>query len=227
MTKRLNLLLKVLPCCLLSIGLITASGCASDAAVADVPNEPSSLWYDAAFTGNPSDIQAAVDANANPNVRGAKGRTPLIEAIWAGKVETVAGLLDFGADPNLSDTKSETPLQYAARANEDRVEIAQILLEAGADPDARDSRYSPPLVTASTGGRVEIVKVLLAYGADLYATDKRGRTALDVARAKARGDVITVLKDAEDAQRPPFDPPADGNGGMFGGGDGSDPERIE
>ena len=176
--------------------LLSAAGCNSGGSnVAAVPDEPANPWYDVAVTGDARDVESAADAD--PNVRGRRGRTPLIEAIWAGKPAAVAALLDYGADPNLSDARSQTPLQYAARAREDRVGIAEQLLESGADVNAPGSRYPTPLYYAAEGGRAEMAELLLSYDADPTLADRKGRTPLDVARIKGRGEVVRLLKDAQ------------------------------
>ncbi len=181
----------------LCVGFI---GCTPAANVEPAPNEPENPWFDVALTGSVDDAEYA--ANADPNVRGGKGRTPLIEATWQGKPQAVDLLLANGANPNLSDLKGQTPLQYATKNYNDRTEVIDMLLAAGADPDATGSPYEPPLCLAAGNGRVDDVELLLAAGASLDATDRKGRDAMTYARNKGRGEVLSVLKEAEMSRRP-------------------------
>ena len=175
------------------------AGCTSAENVAGAPNQPDNPWFDVAITGSPDDASYA--ANANPNVRGARGRTPLIEATWQGKAGAVDLLLSNDADPNLTDSSGQTPLQYATRNNNDRTEIVDMLLAAGADPDAAGSPYPPPLCHAASHGRVDQLDMLLAAGADLNAADRKGRDAAWYARRYSEGEALRFLKNAELAGR--------------------------
>ena len=76
-------------------------------------------------------VQSLLEAGADPDERGADGRTALIVAIPTGRAEPVTVLLDSGADPNIDDGGT-TPLHLAAVWGFD--EIVDLLLGAGADP---------------------------------------------------------------------------------------------
>ena len=168
--------------------------------VAELPDEPENPWYTVAASPDPEGIELARESGADPNVRGARaGRTPLIQAIWAGSEEAVEAMLEAGADPTIGDSGGETPLQYAARANDgrSRAGIARMLIDAGADVSPEGSRHDPPIVSAALTNDAELIEVLLENGADPKATDRRGRTALQLATTKGRGEAVRVLRRAE------------------------------
>ena len=188
------------------VALLAVAGCTGGGSnVADAPEDAASPWYAAAASGDAGDARQAIWVGADPDVRGRRGRTPLIEAIWAGHDDATAAMLEAGADPNLTDSRGQFPLQYAARG--DRTAIARDLLDAGADVDALGSPYPSPLYYAALGGDADLVALLLDAGADPTLKDSRGRLPLDVARAKNRGEAVRVLQ----AYRPGGPPLYDGN----------------
>jgi len=74
---------------------------------------------------------------ANPNLRDAKGNTPLLTAITAGKDEIVAILIKGKANVNLGNHGGETPLIRAVLLHNSG--IVRDLLAAGADADQPDN----------------------------------------------------------------------------------------
>lgn len=74
---------------------------------------------------------------ANPNLRDAKGNTPLMVAVNAGADGVIDYLIRGKADVNLANQAGETPLIRAVQLR-NQVIVRQ-LLAAGADPDQADS----------------------------------------------------------------------------------------
>lgn len=65
--------------------------------------------------------------------------TPLIRAIYNGRLEEVRMLVQFGADVNKVNRKGNTALHQAIRfTNGNQTELVELLLKNGADPDMRD-----------------------------------------------------------------------------------------
>lgn len=65
--------------------------------------------------------------------------TPLIRAIYNGRLEEVRLLVQFGADVNRLSRKGNTALHQAIRfTNGNQTELVEFLLKNGADPDIRD-----------------------------------------------------------------------------------------
>jgi len=101
-------------------------------------------------------------------------------------------LLEHGMSPNLPDWQHVTPLHNICgrdgrgRADENRVELAQLFLEFGADINAIDEEYrSTPLGWAARNGLEDMVELLLNRGADRNAAG--APWAIPAAWAERRG----------------------------------------
>jgi ankyrin repeat protein len=73
-----------------------------------------------------------LDYGANPNLRCADGKTPLLLAVDKGNVEMVKLLLSRGADPSLAGADGRKPLHLAVLKA--HYEIVVILVAFGARP---------------------------------------------------------------------------------------------
>lgn len=136
-----------------------------------------------------------------PDVRGAEGTTPLMEAALHGSAEMVERLLEHGANSRAENNQRVTALLWGA-ADEKKV---RLLLDAGADVNARSSLGNTPLMAAAASpDAVAAVKLLIEHGADVTLRNKSGRTPL--AFAAMGGDAGTVrLLLAEARQRKKLD----------------------
>lgn len=74
---------------------------------------------------------------ANPNLRDAKGNTPLLLAVTAGQESVVLLLIAGKANVNLGNAAGETPLIRAVQYRQ--FGMIRDLLAAGADPDQPDN----------------------------------------------------------------------------------------
>lgn len=75
-----------------------------------VPSFVKDAIHKAAARGDFQSLTSLLETGGGANVRDDKGRTPLFDAIRAGRAEVVFYLLMMGADPNVSDIKGVTPL---------------------------------------------------------------------------------------------------------------------
>ena len=106
-----------------------------------------------------------------------EGKTLLIYASEAGRLDFVRQLLAIGAEPNRASA-SYAPLHSAV--NSDRVEVATALLEAGADPNQPADDDWTALFYVRTP---ELAKLLLEFGADRGCRDFLGCTAAYYAKS--------------------------------------------
>ena len=74
---------------------------------------------------------------ANPNIRDARGTTPLAAAVIAGQDAVIPLLIQGKADVNLANPAGESPLILAVHLRQ--YGIIRALLDSGADPDAPDN----------------------------------------------------------------------------------------
>lgn len=74
---------------------------------------------------------------ANANFQGKNGRTPLIYAVYHGRVASILLLLKHGANPNAVNEMGFTPLMYAA--THCLASVAHALIKRGASPTIKSS----------------------------------------------------------------------------------------
>ncbi|PVE58962.1 hypothetical protein DC429_00655 [Arthrobacter sp. TPD3018] len=82
-------------------------------------------------------MQYLLQHKADPNIRDAKGNTPLALAVMAGRDDLVDLLLMFKANPNLANSSGQTPLILAVNTRNEG--IARTLINKGGDPDQTDN----------------------------------------------------------------------------------------
>jgi ankyrin repeat protein len=82
-------------------------------------------------------VRFLLQRGANPNIRNAKGITPLQLATTLGFVEGVEELIKGGAQVSVADSQGETPL--IAAVHQRNVELVRRFLAEGADPDRNDN----------------------------------------------------------------------------------------
>ncbi|WP_239807374.1 ankyrin repeat domain-containing protein [Croceicoccus hydrothermalis] len=100
-----------------------------------------------------------LDKGANPNVRDAKGISPLEMASSLRFLEGVEMLAKAGADVNETNATGETPLIVATHLRD--ADLAKILLDNGANPDRADSSGRSARDYATLAGRGNPVLVLI------------------------------------------------------------------
>lgn len=163
---------------LLSISLLTLSGCAGPGASSNIISNDMEV--------SPLQIAAGQPDKSN----GYKLRTPDLKKVKAllvggadvnkinmwgsalhaasryGNLEIVTYLIGHGANVNLKGNFGDTPLMYAASVG--KFEIVKLLIEKGADVNAENSLTKwAPLTNAALSGRYEIVAYLIDKGADV------------------------------------------------------------
>ena len=87
--------------------------------------------------GDATYLRFLLSRGADPNLRDARGETPLLLAIQFGQPGLVEILTQAKANVNLGGTGGETPLIRAVQRRD--LELARTLIAAGADPDQTDN----------------------------------------------------------------------------------------
>ena len=135
-------------------------------------------------------VKVLLEWEADPNLQGYNGYTPLIHAASRGNLEIVKVLLEWNANPYLFDHDGNNSLLWAIRRNREEVVLALLdegmspswglstaiaanhpklfttLLSRGADPDAKDNREYTSMTFAILNKNTEIKEILLEWGAD-------------------------------------------------------------
>jgi ankyrin repeat protein len=106
----------------------------------------------------------------------ARGATPLMLALHAGREAVAQRLIDAGAAVDAADQQGETALSEAAFAGQEA--LGEALLRKGATPDTRDRYGKTPICYAAARGAAGLVGALLDAGVDPNARYGGDLTAL-------------------------------------------------
>jgi|GEM_PF-2917696 len=151
--------------------------------------EAGSMLNEAAWRGHLGIVKLLLAAGANPNVRGPRGLTPLIDA--AEQVEIARALLDAGADFDAVDDNEWSVLANAAHSiawpnphQECAGPTLDLLLERGADPNIGVPEACAPLglllsANPCSEESERAALALLSHGADPNAQYKNFGSTFD------------------------------------------------
>lgn len=112
----------------------------------------------AVYAGDTARVKSLLDAGADPNERGYRGRTMLMRAISGGHLEVVQALLDAGAHINAKKENGATALIMAVFFG--HADIVRLLLAAGADPTVPTPQGVSAEEWARTAGFDEVAALL-------------------------------------------------------------------
>jgi ankyrin repeat protein len=131
----------------------------------------------AAERGDTAAVLQLIADGADINARDARGRTPVLAATHANRVETVAALIAAGADINVRDDMKDNPFLYAGA--EGLLDILRLLIAARADTRITNRYGGTALIPAAERGHVAVVEALLTNtDIDINHINNLGWTAL-------------------------------------------------
>ncbi len=120
---------------------------------------------------------ALLQSGANINATDELGRTAVMAATHANRVETVRALIEAGADINIRDNRLDNPFLYASA--EGLYEIVKLTVDARADTRLTNRFGGTALIPAAERGHVAIVRELLTRtDVDVNHVNNLGWTAL-------------------------------------------------
>lgn len=137
------------------------------------PPDPTEELFQAAASGEPEGVRAALADGAAVDFRNAEGFTPLMVAVSEGAEPALLGLLlQAGADVNASTAAGATPLSLAASSGTP----AQVLylMNAGADPSVEGEGGASPAELARANPQVRASGVYARLEEFTSATFTRG-----------------------------------------------------
>ncbi|KAK5077647.1 hypothetical protein LTR70_009559 [Exophiala xenobiotica] len=134
-------------------------------------------------------VELMLTSGADANRKTKYGKTPLLESLFANRLDIATLLLDHGANPNLAGPKHplwpathdpallQLLLSRGAKSkmapgimelatSMNSIEAVQILLKANVDPNIKKDGVYTPLCSAIRDDRGDIVTLLIANGAD-------------------------------------------------------------
>jgi hypothetical protein len=162
------------------LGIVT-SLLSGSAAFAQVPPSDSEIaaysgLFAAAHAGDVAAIRQSV-TRENVNARDGHGRTPLLVATHAKKMEAMEALVAAGADPRAKDSRNYDAITIAAVA--DAPEVMSTAIRLGGTAKEITSPYlGTALIAAAHLGHDEVVRRLIKAGAPLDHVNNLGWTAL-------------------------------------------------
>ena len=141
-------------------------------------------------------LTALLDQGGPVNERNARGWTPLVSAVAAGRTDAVRALLARHAEPDGTTAANCYPLDFAVEKGHG--DIVALLLDAGADINrfrikVGEQSSVAPLFVAALNQRPAMAEILLARGARVNAANNDGDTPLMFASCKPCPEMTRLL----------------------------------
>jgi len=154
----------------------------------------------AATAGHKNITKILLDNGADPDMRTALGRTPLMLVAARGERNVLDSYFantqgKFAAGINAQDASGRTALHYAAWIGSS--DVIGALLQQGANPNGQTKNDVTPLMVAARLGNVEAINGLFGYQGesvvDVNAQDVDQQTALHVAVMRGHQGAVKAL----------------------------------
>ena len=121
-------------------------------------------------------LKLLLTRGANPNAQDAAGKTPLMMAAAAGRLDMCKELLAKGADVQIQDFLGGTAVMAAAESGQSAA--LAILQIKGVDPNIRRTDGTTALQLAALNAHTDTVRLLLDRGANVNTRSTGQRTVL-------------------------------------------------
>jgi ankyrin repeat protein len=121
-----------------------------------------------------------VENGANVNIQTESGKTPLMLAAFAGKINIIKVLRSYKASYGIRDQIGLSTLHYAVDGG--NLTAIRYILNDGHEVDPVDKSGWTPLIRAcSIDGSIQVVSILLTYKANVHAIDNEKKNSLTIA----------------------------------------------
>ena len=130
----------------------------------------------AAMFGKNASIKCLSDMGFNINTKDGDGKTPIFNAVSAGKINAVKYMIELGADINVKMNDGETLIHHAARYGQ--VEMLKYLETLGLDIYARCDQGTIPIASAAMEGKINVIEYLVEKGMDINSKAHGGVTPI-------------------------------------------------
>jgi len=121
-------------------------------------------WWNAVANGDSATVARLVGEGVAVDLRDGRGRTALLLATQANRVELARVLIEAGADVNAKDSNQDSPYLFAGARGHDA--ILELILTHGADLSSTNRYGGTALIPAAERGHVDTVRRLIAAGVD-------------------------------------------------------------
>ncbi|XP_046561649.1 ankyrin repeat and KH domain-containing protein 1-like [Haliotis rubra] len=126
----------------------------------------------------------------NIDGKGNYGKTPVMEAAYAGHLHLLQQLRSKGADMSLVDDGGDNVLHWACVGG--HIEVVKYILSMTCfDINCRGVCERTPLMEAAVHGHGEVFNIIVSKGGDLTLTDAKCRNILHLA---CRGGNVEIVK---------------------------------
>jgi len=175
------------------LGALALSACTGGGSVGEAP-DPTARLERAVADDDAAGVLDAIAGGADLEHRDRDGRTPLVAATKADRVQVARLLLEAGADPDAKDDMQDSAFLYAGAEGLD--EILAMTLDHGADVRSTNRFGGTALIPASEHAHVGTVRALIAAGVPIDHVNDLGWTALHEAIVLGNGDQdhVTVVR---------------------------------
>ncbi|KAE9345755.1 hypothetical protein PF008_g8607 [Phytophthora fragariae] len=125
------------------------------------------------------------------NHESANGFTPVLVAVFKGKLRVLRQLLELGASPNAETGAGLTPLLAVVMTGD--VVALSVLIEFKVDLNHETRNNVNAVLLAADKGREEVLRALLEYGANVDGVNAVGRSTLIQAAISGKVDLFRIL----------------------------------